>query len=71
VRQESPTHCSVGFRSRGSIDVSVIAARFGGGGHRCAAGLRIEGTVDELLPRFVAAFEAQMRAPAAGAQVRS
>ncbi|WBG16504.1 hypothetical protein O9204_02480, partial [Treponema pallidum] len=27
--------------------------------------------VDELLPRFVAAFEAQMRAPAAGAQVRS
>lgn len=41
VRQESPTHCSVGFRSRGSIDVSVIAARFGGGGHRCAAGLRI------------------------------
>lgn len=62
VRQESPTHCTVGFRSVDKIDVSVIAATFGGGGHAQASGLYIEGKYDELLPRFVQAFESQFAA---------
>ncbi|UTC68146.1 MULTISPECIES: bifunctional oligoribonuclease/PAP phosphatase NrnA [unclassified Treponema] len=60
VRQESPTHCSVGFRSLDKIDVSKIALSFGGGGHKQASGLYIEGKFDELIPKFVEAFGSQM-----------
>lgn len=60
IRQDTETHCSVGFRSLDTVDVSIIASSFGGGGHKQAAGLYIEGTVDELLPQFVKAFEPQL-----------
>ena len=62
VRQESPTHCSVGFRSLDKIDVSKIDVSFGGGGHKQASGLYIEGRFDALIPKFVKAFESQMQA---------
>lgn len=58
IRQESEQLCTVGFRSMQQIDVSAIAAAFGGGGHRLAAGLSISGTVSELKPRIIAAFAA-------------
>lgn len=61
VRQESHTHCSVGFRSLDKIDVSIIASQFGGGGHKQASGLYIEGSYEQLIPRFVKAFESQMK----------
>lgn len=60
VRQESPTHCSVGFRSLDKVDVSKIASSFGGGGHKQASGLYIEGKFDELIPKFIEAFGSQM-----------
>ena len=59
VRQETETRCSVGFRSLDRIDVSKVATGFGGGGHRQASGLSIEGTIEPLIPRFVAAFADQ------------
>lgn len=59
VRQETETNCTVGFRSLDRIDVSAVAASFGGGGHRQASGLSIAGTIEELIPRFVKAFESQ------------
>ena len=59
VRQESPERCTVGFRSKNKIDVSQIAAYFGGGGHKQASGLSIEGTISNLIPDFIQAFEAQ------------
>lgn len=59
VRQESETHCSVGFRSLDRVDVSKVASSFGGGGHRQASGLSVEGKIDALIPRFVAAFQDQ------------
>ena len=62
VRQDTETHCSVGFRSLDTVDVSSIAASFGGGGHKQAAGLYIEGRVDELIPQFVQAFAPQLEA---------
>ena len=37
----------VSLRSKGDIDVAKVAERWGGGGHRNAAGLRIEGDWDE------------------------
>jgi phosphoesterase RecJ-like protein len=56
IRQESPERCTLGFRSRDSVDVAAVAARFGGGGHKNAAGLSIAGTIEELRPKIVAAF---------------
>jgi len=56
VRQETETNCTVGFRSRDWVDVSKIASRFGGGGHRQASGLSIAGTIRTVLPCLVEAF---------------
>ena len=42
----------VSFRSRGNVDVSAIAQRFGGGGHRNAAGCAIEGDEAEVRARI-------------------
>ena len=57
IRQETPKTCTVGLRSRDSIDVAAIAAEFGGGGHKNAAGLSVTGTIEELRPKILAAFE--------------
>jgi phosphoesterase RecJ-like protein len=42
------------LRSRRVLDVSVIAERFGGGGHRNASGCSMEGTLAEVTGRIVA-----------------
>ncbi|GHV80288.1 phosphoesterase [Spirochaetia bacterium] len=56
IRQESPENCTVGFRSRDAVDVGAIAAGFGGGGHKNAAGLSIAGTIAEIEPKILEAF---------------
>jgi phosphoesterase RecJ-like protein len=57
IRQETPENCTVGLRSRETVDVSAIAARFGGGGHKQAAGLYAAGTIKELREKLLAAFD--------------
>jgi phosphoesterase RecJ-like protein len=57
IRQESPEKCAIGFRSRDQVDVSAIAAAFGGGGHKNAAGLAVPGTIAEWRPKILDAFE--------------
>lgn len=47
----------VSFRSRGQIDVSTLAERFGGGGHRNAAGCAMTGTSDEVEAALTQALE--------------
>lgn len=56
LRQENELHCTAGFRSKYDIDVSAIAAVFGGGGHRNAAGLSTEDRLDTFLPKVLAEF---------------
>ena len=56
IRQESADNCTVGFRSGEKIDVAAIAASFGGGGHKNAAGLSIKGTISSLMPKIIEAF---------------
>lgn len=60
VRQESATECTVGLRSRETVDVAAIARSFGGGGHRLAAGLHIAGQSADVLASIVKAFEPSM-----------
>lgn len=43
----------VSLRSKGNIDVSRIAAEFGGGGHRNAAAFRISGREEEIVDRVI------------------
>ena len=42
----------VSFRSKGDYDVAQIAAHFGGGGHKKAAGCTIAGTLEEATKRI-------------------
>jgi phosphoesterase RecJ-like protein len=56
IRQESPENCTIGFRSRDAVDVGAIAAGFGGGGHKNAAGLSIAGTIEAIKPKILEAF---------------
>jgi phosphoesterase RecJ-like protein len=42
------------FRSKRLVDVSRLASRFGGGGHARAAGARMHGAWDQVVPRVIA-----------------
>jgi len=46
----------ISFRSRGNIDVSLLAERFGGGGHRNAAGCTIQGSPEDVIEQLSAAL---------------
>lgn len=56
VRQETETNCTAGFRSKDKVDVSAIAAKFGGGGHKNASGLSTDGRIETLIPAIVKEF---------------
>ncbi|HVO40562.1 MAG TPA: bifunctional oligoribonuclease/PAP phosphatase NrnA [Spirochaetia bacterium] len=56
IKEEHPGHYSVGLRSNSSLDVGVIAASFGGGGHRQAAGFDISGTLESIKKILIATF---------------
>lgn len=43
----------VSLRSRADVDVAALALRLGGGGHRLAAGARVDASLDETLRRTV------------------
>ena len=47
----------VSFRSRGAVDVSAVAAGFGGGGHHNAAGCTVQGTLEQVRARVFAAVQ--------------
>jgi bifunctional oligoribonuclease and PAP phosphatase NrnA len=57
IRQEGETDCTVGLRARERIDVGTIAATFGGGGHRLAAGLSMRGGLEDVKEKLIGAFE--------------
>lgn len=56
IRQETEFSCTLGFRSKEKCDVSAIAAKFGGGGHKNAAGASTEGKIETLLPLILKEF---------------
>lgn len=43
----------VNFRSKGKVDVSKIAHELGGGGHPCASGAILNGTLDEVIEKVL------------------
>jgi phosphoesterase RecJ-like protein len=57
----------VSFRSRGKVNVAAIAQRFGGGGHRNAAGCTMQGDEAQVRAQLTAEIERAL-APENGAQ---
>jgi phosphoesterase RecJ-like protein len=55
----------VSLRSRGLIDVSQVARKSAGGGHKQAAGFSHPGTIDDIREFIVAEVAAQLEEPAA------
>jgi len=56
-REVKPGEIRVGFRSD-AIDVAKLAAQFGGGGHKLAAGAKFTGTLDAAVEQVTAAARA-------------
>ncbi|HEX5476141.1 MAG TPA: bifunctional oligoribonuclease/PAP phosphatase NrnA [Vicinamibacterales bacterium] len=57
----------VSLRSKYDVDVRAVASRFGGGGHRNAAGFTVQGPLETIKPRIL---QEMTRAIAAGIQSR-
>ena len=53
--RELGDHVKVSLRGKGPVDVSLIAARFGGGGHRNAAGCTVAGELPAVTRDVLAA----------------
>jgi phosphoesterase RecJ-like protein len=53
----------VSLRSKGDVDVSRIAAKFGGGGHPNAAGCTVAGSLDEVTQQVLASVGAALERP--------
>lgn len=51
---EEPRQIRLNLRSKARIDVAEIARYYGGGGHARAAGARLNGAWDDVVPRVVA-----------------
>jgi phosphoesterase RecJ-like protein len=50
----------VSFRSRSELNVAAVAERFGGGGHKQAAGAVLQGPVTNVVPQILAAMTSAM-----------
>lgn len=53
------------FRAKPGFDVSGVAFNFGGGGHPAAAGCTVDGTLDTISPRVIAALQTARQEQAA------
>jgi phosphoesterase RecJ-like protein len=51
--EQNPHKVKVSWRSQDGADVSRVAAHFGGGGHKSAAGAMIEGTLQEVQKKVI------------------
>jgi phosphoesterase RecJ-like protein len=51
----------ISFRSRCAVDCSKLAEKYGGGGHKAAAGAFIKGPLSEVQPLVLDAVRAAMQ----------
>jgi len=60
-RELSASQVKVSLRSKGDLDVRVLAMEFGGGGHRNASGIVTTGTLDEVTRNVIERADALAR----------
>jgi phosphoesterase RecJ-like protein len=53
-REQSDGRFRVSLRSKGAVNVAVVAASLGGGGHECASGCAVEGPLSLATERLLA-----------------
>jgi bifunctional oligoribonuclease and PAP phosphatase NrnA len=58
IKQQADGFFKVSLRSKGETDVGAVAQRFGGGGHRLAAGYTATDGLDESVRQLIAALPA-------------
>lgn len=63
VESPEPGPIRVSLRSKGQVDVAKFAEQFGGGGHARAAGLKLEGTLQDVHDRVVGAMRIRLDDP--------
>ena len=56
IKEEAEGAFSVGLRSTAAVDVGALAASFGGGGHRQAAGFDIRGSLESVKKTVIEAL---------------
>jgi len=56
IRQECVDNCTVSLRSVDKINVAKIAGAFGGGGHKNAAGLKMQGDISYVKQKLLNSF---------------
>ena len=60
IQEVAPGEIRASLRSDGTVDVNEVASRFGGGGHRNAAGLRVRGALETVRQDLFRALEHAM-----------
>ncbi len=60
IKEKEPKKYKVSLRSAEKIDVSLVCRKFGGGGHVRASGCVIEGDLDQVRMKILAALAAEM-----------
>lgn len=61
-KESEPGKIKVSLRSKGRVEVNQVAKRYGGGGHKFAAGARFEKPLEEAIAELVPACEEAVRA---------
>jgi len=60
-RGSDTNEVKISIRSKNRFDVAKFAAIFGGGGHKRAAGIRLQGSLDEIEKAVVQRLEAELK----------
>ncbi len=57
LRESEPGVYRTSLRSKGEVNVAKVAEKFGGGGHRNAAGCTLRGTWEEAEEKIIALLQ--------------
>jgi len=60
-KESAPGLVKVSLRSKGKIEVNLVAKQFGGGGHKFAAGAKFDLPLDEAIAALIPAAEGAIR----------
>lgn len=61
-REDKPGEWRFSMRSKGDVDIGALARKFGGGGHRNAAGFRKQGQLEEIVEETLKELDGQLAA---------
>ena len=71
LKETAPGLIRISFRSKGGVDVAALAARWGGGGHRNAAGATASGTLAAVELAVIGAATRHLGPAGAGALAKN